>query len=136
MTRYLCLGGILVAAFLLRAWPVVASPETYRGGLGMFGDSRLYHVLAYNLHKGNGYSGIDDGSAFVRRTPVPGTAYVPAIVRAPLYPAFLAAAYAVLGGREAASAANPWRATWDRVRIVQCALDALVCLLVFLIARA
>ena len=62
--RILGLILIFLAALFIRIDPVLMTPEPIRAGFGPFGDSFLYHNIAYNLYKGHGYSGIDNGSAF------------------------------------------------------------------------
>ena len=133
---YLSLGVILVVALAIRIHPVVYSPEASRGGRGMFGDTYLYHAIAYNLYKGNGFSGTDYGGSLGLRENKRGLPYEPAIVRAPLYPLFLAGVYTVFGSHEAMRSPSAWRETFDRVRLTQCVLDAFVCLLVFFITRS
>jgi hypothetical protein len=132
---FLVLGVIVVVALAIRIDPVVSAPEAARYGLGPFGDSYLYHAIAYNLHEGNGYSATDDGASLGLHAATPGLIYEPAIVRAPLYPLFLAGVYTLLGSREAAPSPSAWRAIFDRVRLTQCVLDAAVCVLVFLMTR-
>ena len=55
---------IFVAALIVRLYPVINSPEKINKGFGPFGDANLYHILTYNLYKGNGFSGTDDGTPY------------------------------------------------------------------------
>src|SRR5712692_8334878 len=120
------LGVIFVVALAIRVHPVVDSPETFRGGRGMFGDTYLYNAIAYNLYKGNGFSGTDYGGSVGRGENKPGLTYEPSIVRAPLYPFFLAGVYKVFSSHEDVPSPSTWRKNFDRVRLTQCVLDAFV----------
>lgn len=122
---------ILLVALFVRINPVLMTPEPIRVGFGPFGDSFLYHTIAYNLHAGNGYSGIDNGSAFGMPKPGMSVEYEPAVTRGPVYPVFLAAVYRLWGDADAMKAITRWHVNWDRVRIVQSVLDTLICLLLF-----
>jgi 4-amino-4-deoxy-L-arabinose transferase-like glycosyltransferase len=126
---------IFLFALFIRVDPILKTPETIRAGYGAFGDSLLYHNIAYNLYKGHGYSGIDNGSALgfppSGVTPV----YEPAITRGPVYPGFLAAVYCLWGDPTAMESILLWHVNWNRVRVVQAVLDALVCLLLFGVMR-
>ncbi len=133
---FVCLGVIFVVALAIRIYPVIYSPETFRLGLGGFGDSYLYNTIAYNLYKGNGFSGTDYGGSLGRGVNKPGLEYEPAIVRAPLYPSFMAGVYKIFGGEENMRSPSTWRKNFDKVRLTQCVLDAFVCFLVFLIVRS
>lgn len=131
------IGLLLIfgAALAMRFYPLVASPEEIRTGFGPFGDSFLYHKIAYNLYRGNGYSGIDDGSAFGVAEPDLKTVYEPAITRGPVYPFFIALIYRIWGDPTAMESINRWHVNWNRVRVVQSVLDALICLLLFFVMR-
>jgi len=130
------LGVIFVVALAIRVHPVVDSPETFRGGRGMFGDTYLYNAIAYNLYKGNGFSGTDYGGSVGRGENKPGLTYEPSIVRAPLYPFFLAGVYKIFSSHEDVPSPSTWRKNFDRVRLTQCVLDAFVCFLVFFTTRS
>ena len=131
-----CLAVILALALAIRIYPVMFSPETFRAGLGIFDDSYLYNAIAYNLYKGNGFSGTDYGGSLGRGENKPGLKYEPAIVRAPLYPFFMAGVYKMFGGEEDIRSRSTWRTNFDKVRLTQCVLDAFVWISVFLIAWA
>lgn len=128
------LAIIVLLAAAVRLEPLVTSPETQRNGYGQFGDTLLYHLIAVNLWQGNGFSATDDGSAFGGAS-VAVDRYAPAITRPPVYPAFLAAVYSFVGDPKDTTLAT-WRTRWDAARLTQGVLDALTCVLVFLLARA
>ncbi len=137
-TAFFRIAGLLLifgAALAVRLYPVLVTPEPIRAGFGPFGDSFLYHNIAYNLYKGNGYSGIDNGSAFGMPQPGKPMGFEPAVTRGPVYPVFLAAVYRLWGDAKAMGSINRWHVNWDRVRIVQSILDALICLLLFRAVR-
>jgi len=131
------IGLLLIfgAALAMRFYPLVAAPEKIRGGFGPFGDSFLYHQIAYNLYQGNGYSGIDNGSAYGFAEPDTKTVYEPAITRGPVYPFFLYLVYRIWGDPAAMKSIIRWHVNWNRVRVVQSVLDALICLLLFYVMR-
>ena len=122
---------IFVVALAMRLYPFLATPEPIRAGFGPFGDSQLYHTIAYNLYQGKGYSGLDNGSAFGLPEKKKNVIYEPAITRGPVYPVFMAAVYHLFGDKEAMKSVKWWFINWDRVRIVQAVLDAFICLLLF-----
>ncbi|MCK9615026.1 MAG: glycosyltransferase family 39 protein [Candidatus Omnitrophica bacterium] len=128
------LGVIFVMALIVRLYPVIGTTETaYRYGFGIFGDTELYHVIAYNLYKGNGFSGTDDGRAFGLKGGGTNIEYEPAITRGPVYPFFISMVYKIFGSEKNMESIHTWRINLDKVRIVQCFMDAFVCILVFLI---
>ena len=108
-------------ALSVRLYPVITHPEQSRGGVGMFGDSFLYHNIAVNLYKGNGFSGTDD--------------LKPNITRPPLYPLFMSGVYRLFGKASDLASAETLHHSLDKVRMVQCILDALICLVVFAMVR-
>ena len=122
---------IFAAALLIRLHPILATPEPIRSGFGPFGDSYLYHTIGYNIYKGHGYSGMDNGSAFGLPEPRHTVVYEPAITRGPVYPVFLAGVYYLWGHEADMDPLGWWDMSWDRVRIVQAVLDALICLFLF-----
>ena len=130
----LILSVIFILALCVRVYPIVNDPENHRAGFGIFGDSFLYHKIGYNLYKGRGFSGKDDGEAFGQKEPG-GTAlvYTPELVRPPLYPLFIAGVYRFFGNKEAMLHPDRWRVNLDRVRLAQCVIDSLTCLVVFFI---
>jgi hypothetical protein len=121
------LGAVLVLALSLRLGPVLAAPETRRGGLGPYGDPSLYHALALSLAEGRGFVKTIKTAA--------GTEERPVIFRAPGYPLFLASLYAALGAGRGTSAQG-WIGTLTAVRLIQEGMDASLCLAAFLIASA
>jgi 4-amino-4-deoxy-L-arabinose transferase-like glycosyltransferase len=135
LVQTLGLGVIFLVGLWVRVHPIVSEPEQFRYGLGPFGDSQLYHRIAYNLYTGHGFSGTDDGRAFGQKGKADVLQYEPAIYRAPAYPCFLSAVYRLLGRSEDMQSLETWHETWNKVRIVQSALDALLCVLVFIIVR-
>jgi hypothetical protein len=119
---YPALGAVLVLAVSLRLGPVLESPETRRGGLGPYADPALYHGLALNLLEGRGFT-----------SPNPqGQKASPVIFRAPAYPLFLAGAYAALGAGDATDRPG-WIRAFTAVRVIQCLMDASLCLAVYLV---
>jgi 4-amino-4-deoxy-L-arabinose transferase-like glycosyltransferase len=129
------LAVVFLMALAASLYPIIHSPVRIRHGFGPFGDSYLYHTLAYNLYEGHGFSGTDDGRALGLPHKDNPLAYEPSVTRGPVYPFFLCAVYKVFGNREAMASVDTWHLNWDRVRIVQCVLNAVTCLLVFWIAR-
>jgi hypothetical protein len=110
------LSAILLLAASIRLGPVLASPETRRGGFGPYGDPDLYHALALNLAAGRGFERWNR----------------PTVFRAPGYPAFLAAAYAFLSAGDATTP-KEWIAARTAVRALQSLLDVSVCAAAFVI---
>ncbi len=129
------LGIIFVIALIIRLYPVVESPEVYRNGLGPYGDTHFYHRTAYNLYMGNGFSTTDDGRAYGLKPKEKNLEYKPAITRGPIYSSFMCIVYKVFGSEEDMNSVENWHKNWDKVRITQCVMDAVVCLLVFVIVR-
>jgi hypothetical protein len=126
---------IFAAALLIRLHPILVTPESIRVGFGPFGDSYLYHTIGYNLYKGHGYSGLDNGSAFGLPEPTHAVVYEPAITRGPVYPMFLASVYHLWGHEADMDPLGWWDMSWDRVRIVQAVLDAMLCLFLYYAVR-
>ena len=129
------LALIVLGAFAIRASPVLRFPEPQRGGLGPFGDSFVYHTLAFNVYKGHGYSGTQGADTFGAEAQPAPRSYTPGIFRPPAYPLFLALIYRLCTDPRALVPITTWQRVWDRVRLIQCALDATVCLLVFCLVR-
>lgn len=136
-TYYKALGLsiIFIAAFTIRLYPVINSPERIKKGFGPFGDAHLYHCIAYNLYNGNGFSGTDDGTTYGTSKERKTTEYEPAINRGPVYPYFIYLIYKFFGNTEAMKSFGTWHKNWHKVRIAQCILDASICISVFLIVR-
>lgn len=133
---FILLATIFTAALIIRLYPVIETPETFRDGFGPYGDTFLYHVIGYNLYQGNGFSGTDDGRAFGLSQEGTKLEYEPAITRGPVYPFFISLVYRILGSKKDMGSIQTWHKNLDKVRIVQCVLDALVCILLFLMVRA
>lgn len=130
------LCALLALALLLRLAYASYPPESARHGLGPFGDSWSYHVIAFNLARGAGYTASDAGAAKgLGADAAPVTHSEPAATRAPLYPLFLATIYRLAGLGERPGPEQLTTA-FTLVRIVQCALGALGCLLCYLLVRA
>lgn len=121
---------ITVIALILRLQP--SPQEKIRNGFGQFGDTFLYHNIAYNLYKGNGFSGTVDSRAYGLKNKTDELEYEPAVNRGPVYPLFLSMVYRIFGNTEAL---NNWQENWDKVRMVQAILDALLCIVVYFIVR-
>ena len=132
-TKAAFLLGIFVLAFGFRVWANVRQPVTIRGGLGPFGDSVLYHRAAYNLYTGHGFSGTDDWRAFGLSNNSNPLVYKPIVIRGPAYPFFISCIYKFWGDPADMRSFDTWHKNWDKVRLAQCFLDALTCLLVFFI---
>jgi 4-amino-4-deoxy-L-arabinose transferase-like glycosyltransferase len=130
-----CLIIIFLTALFIRLYPVIVYPNMLKEGFGQFVDTHLYHRIAYNVYKGNGFSGIDDGRAYGLGVKNPHLEYKPAIARGPGYPLFIYSVYKVLGSASDMESPKTLRRNLDKVRIVQCVLDAAVCLLVFCMGR-
>jgi len=133
---FILLAIIFITALIIRLYPAIETPETFRDGFGPYGDTFLYHRAAYNLYKGNGFSGTDDGRAFGLKGEETKLEYEPAITRGPVYPFFISMVYRILGSKKDMESIQGWHKNLDKVRIVQCILDAMVCILIFLMARA
>ena len=129
------LCALLLIALLVRIVFVFGSPVRVRNGFGQFGDSFFYHISAYNLYKGNGFSAIDDGRAFGFSPQAEKLNYGPAITRGPVYPFFISLVYRFFSNPKDMLAITTWHLNWDRVRLAQCIVDTITCLLVFLIVR-
>jgi len=127
----LLLALVVLVGASLRIGPLVTNPEAQRGGYGQFGDTQLYHRIAVNLLRGQGFSATTDGSAFggPARTPVE---YAPAVTRPPAYPTFLAGVYRLVGA-PGDSSPEVWRTRWHAARLAQGVLDVGTCLLVYLL---
>ena len=133
--RAVCVAIVFAVGLGASVYPVLRSPEQIRNGIGPFGDSYLYLTMGYNLYAGHGLSGTDDGGGFGEPSGARVVAYAPSVMRGPVYPFFIRIVYEWFGRREAMTSANDWHINWDRVRIAQCVLHAVTCLLVFLIAK-
>jgi hypothetical protein len=136
--RFLSLAPVVIAlllGFTLRLLPVIEG-DPYRKGFGAFGDSYLYHVIAYNLIRGQGFSGNPAPGVFGKDKwdgkPIEAR---PVIMRAPLYPAFIATVYTLFGSSKAMESRDTWPVNWDRLRVVQIILDSLVVVLLFLLVK-
>jgi len=124
------LSAIILLALILRLQP--SAQEKTRGGFGPFGDTFLYHNIAYNLYMGNGFSGTPDERTFgvsASNTPLK---YEPTATRGPIYPVFMCIVYKLFGKN---NLINNWSDLWNKVRIVQGVLDALLCLVIYFFVR-
>ena len=127
---------IFTVALTIRLYSSIHSLETNAGtGIGTFGDTFLYHKIAYNLYSGNGFSGSDNGAAYGSVRKSEDIKYEPAIARGPIYPFFISIIYKFFGNPKDMDSIKTWRKNWNKVRKAQCLLDAIVCLLVFFIVR-
>lgn len=125
---------IFILALSLRLIP--SQQEKYRYGLGQFGDTFLFHIIAHNLYRGQGFSGITDGKSFGNESQeISVERYEPAATRAPIYPFFISCVYKLLGNAADMESILTWHNNWDKVRIVQCVLDASLCVAIYLLNR-
>ena len=124
---------IFIIALFIRLYPVLKTPEPIFQGFGPYGDSYLYHVIGYNLYKGNGFSGLENGQVFGSKTVEIPPKYQSAITRGPVYPFFISMVYRIWGKQNDMATMTTWHKNWDKIRIIQCFLDAFVCLIVFFI---
>ncbi len=131
-----CLLAVIFISALMFRLAYTESTVIPKNGIGTFGDTYLYHKIAYNVYKGHGFSGIDDGSAFgyppAVKKPID---YKPEIVRGPVYPLFMSLVYdfAIHPGKM--NSPKAWYPVFTDVRIVQCFLDAFIVLLIFFMVR-
>ncbi len=126
---------IIRIAYSLLMAETFASPKPWMPrGLGYFGDSHLYHRVAYNLYKGNGFSGSFSGEAYGIPL-VEVNQFKPLFVRGPMYPLFISSVYKFACNQKDMESTTTWIKCWNRVRIAQCILDSIICLLVFFIVR-
>jgi len=130
LVAIISLGAIFIFALGLRLYPVIMYPETLRYGMGEFGDSFVYNDIAFHLYKFKGFSCSDEASVI----PDEKAAFKPAITRGPGYPFFLFLVYRLFGSENSMDKLS-WYQNWNKVRIAQCFLDAVICLLVFAIVR-
>lgn len=128
-------AGVFLLALVVRLYPAIRFPEPYRHGRGPFGDTLVYHTIAFNLYKGHGYSATPGRDTFGDDLQDRSIEYRPAIFRAPAYPLFLSIIYRIWGNPSETLTRDAWRAIWQKVRLIQCVLDACVCLLVLVVVR-
>lgn len=121
---------ITIAAMILRLQP--SPQEKIRDGFGQFGDTFVYHKIAYNLYKGNGFSAAYDAGAFGMTNETHEVNYEPAVTRGPIYPLFMTMVYKIFGNNQTI---ENWENNWNKVRIIQCILDSLLCLIVYFLVR-
>jgi 4-amino-4-deoxy-L-arabinose transferase-like glycosyltransferase len=133
---FILLAVIFVAALIVRLTPVIKTPETLKWGFGPYSDSYMYLVPACNLYKGHGFSRTDDGWPLGNGVKEITTKYEPLLTRGPVYPFFIATVYKFFGNEKDMGSYKTWHKNLDKVRVVQCLLDALVCILVFFISYA
>jgi hypothetical protein len=135
------LASIFIIALIIRIAYSLIMAETFAShkpwmprGLGYFGDSHLYHRVAYNLYKGNGFSGSFSGEAYGIPL-VEVNQFKPLFVRGPMYPLFVSSVYKFACNQKDMESKTTWIRCWNKVRIAQCILDSIICLLVFFIVR-
>ena len=127
---------IFISALSVRMYYVLDNPDMYANGLGPYGDSPLFHKMGFNIYSGNGFSSSDNGAAFGMVPDDKNIKYEPVIMRAPLYPFFIAVIYKFFCNPKDMESISTWHINWNKVRIAQCVLDAIVCIFVFLIVRS
>jgi hypothetical protein len=125
--RFMSLLAIVSVALAIRLYPVLSSPEKDRFGLGPFGDSYGYHIAAYNLFLGKGFSVTEEGRA--------APTYCPVFTRGPGYPFFISLIYKLFSDDKVLASLPRWHMALDRVRVAQCVMDSLCCVLIFFIVR-
>jgi hypothetical protein len=120
------LALILAGSIAVRVQPMLAHPETRRGGLGIFGDSLLYVAIAANLADGKGFTVAvtHPTSAGTVGPPVD----EPVITRGPVYPFFVASVQRL-------ERASGYSSRFDTIRYAQAVLEAFDCVAVFAITR-
>ena len=126
---------IFIFSLMGRLYYVLDNPDMYANGLGPYGDTPLFHQLGYNLYAGNGFSGADNGAAYGMPLDEGEIKYEPVISRAPLYPFVISLVYKYLCDPKDMESIDTWHINWNKIRTVQCVLDAIVCLFVFFIVR-
>jgi 4-amino-4-deoxy-L-arabinose transferase-like glycosyltransferase len=105
------LWGIVVVALAARIWTVLTLPQEEQAPTA---DALQYDMIAVNLSQGRGFSWPAN-----QPDPTYASPARPTSMRAPLYPAFLAAIYRVFGH------------DYLIVRLIQCVLGALLCVVVY-----
>ena len=83
------LGFIIFSSLNIRLYHAIGVPETFKHGLGIAGDPILYHNLANNLFRGNGFSATPGPGGYGFKDNGKEVVYKPAITRSPVYPFFL-----------------------------------------------
>jgi hypothetical protein len=126
---------IFTVALIIRLTPVIGNPERIRSGFGPFGDTHFYHRTAYNLYKGKGFSATYDERAYGFGETRENITYEPTAIRGPVYSFFLCGIYKLLGNEKDMESPIKWHKNLDKVRIIQCIIDASICLMVFFIVR-
>jgi 4-amino-4-deoxy-L-arabinose transferase-like glycosyltransferase len=125
------LGLIFLFALGMRIYPVIKHPENIRFGIGQFDDAYLYNEIAVNLYKFKSFSCAvktsDNGHERQWLEPV--------IYRGPGYPFFMYLVYTFLGSKKDIESPAAWHKNWDKVRMVQCSLDSVICLIIYFIVR-
>lgn len=126
----IALALIFLVGCWLRISAVYSHLDTFRAGLGRFGDSLVYHCLGYHLAVDHVYSSTRNGPSLGMIGPP--EELIPSVTRAPTYPLFLAIVYKL---HQIPTQTEQWTPIWTHVRVIQCVMDAAVCLLVFLMTR-
>ena len=127
--------AIFAVALIIRLNPIIRTPEMIRSGFGPFGDTHFYHRTAYNLYKGNGFSATYDDRAYGLSRENENLTFEPTAIRGPVYTFFISTIYKLLGNEKDMESPIKWRKNLDKVRIVQCIMDASICFFVFFIVR-
>ena len=129
------LSIIVVVALIVRLNGVIREPERINSGFGPFGDTYFYHRIAYNLYVAGQYSATYDGRAYGENIKEEVIAYEPTAIRGPVYPFFMCAIYKLLCNKEDMTSKGDLHKNFDKVRIVQCIIDASLCILIFFIVH-
>ncbi len=119
---------VVVLALAVRLYPMLAHPETRRGGLGAFGDSALYLALGFALADGTGFA----------VAPAPTLPPEPVIMRGPVYPFYVSLVYRAwraLAGPDALQRPTARSEVFAAIRRSQAVLGALDCVAVFALTR-
>jgi len=124
--NYFVLLSIATLSLLIRLSDPLKPNGKMKNTLGPFGDSALYHQLAFNLNAGRGYSGTYSSDIYQDNNNITPKVFIPAITRAPIYPIFLSTIYHLF------SAARPAE-MWSRVKIIQCLVDTFTTILIYFI---
>lgn len=129
------LSMIVTVALIIRLYPLFNTPETIRSGFGPYGDTNFYHRTAYNLYKGNGFSATYYDRAYGFNGKSENLTFEPTAIRGPVYSFFICTIYKLIGNEKDMESPNNWHKNLDKVRFVQCIMDAFICLFVFFIVR-
>ncbi len=134
---YITVGLFIIfsAALTIRLNPVISKPEKMRSGFGPFGDTFFYQRTAYNLYKGRGFSATYDARAFGLEPNEQRISFEPTAIRGPVYPFFMCSIYRLFCNKKDIESGVNWPQSFVKIKIIQCIMDALVCILIFFIVR-